>query len=457
MVISKTKLTGRVIFRGDPGYDLARRNWDPHTNRFPKVFVFAQKPQDVANAIKWGQENHVPIRARSGRHSLENNLSQVNGGIVVDVSEMKKITLNKKTGTAIVETGNTVGRIAKTLAAQGFMSPFGDSPSVGIGGITLGGGIGPLQRTVGLISDNLIGLEMVDAKGNLLVANKKRNADLLWASRGGGGGNFGIYTRYKLNVHRAPRSATVYKITWPWDQFEDVLKAWQHWAPSVDNRLGSELNIGPKKGGKTVMEGLFLGSKTEALRLLKPIMSVGRPTEKIIRTLPYSEVVDFLLAPDPVLTQRFSNQFSSGFGRCPFPDKAIKAMRSFLETVDESAAGFFFLNWGGAVSRISPKDTAFYWRKAKFYVEWNSSWIKQSDAAKNIALVRSTRRKLQPYIVGSYINVPDQGIKNSGQVYYGSNFARLRRVKDKYDPQNVFRNPQSIPPRSKSMRQMGLF
>lgn len=131
------------------------------------------------------------------------NLSQVNGGIVINMSEMRKIMLKKKNGTVIVETGNTVGRIAHTLARQGYLAPFGDSPTVGIGGITLGGGIGP-QWTVGLVSDNLIGLEMVDAKGNVITANKNSHADLLWASRGGGGGNFGVYTRYKFKVRRAP-------------------------------------------------------------------------------------------------------------------------------------------------------------------------------------------------------------------------------------------------------------
>lgn len=450
MVNSKAKLTGKVIFRGDPGYEAARRNWDPHTDRYPKVFVFALKTQDVANAIKWARHHHVPIRARSGRHALENNLSQVNGGIVIDVSKMQNIKLDKKNGTVIVETGNQVGRIAKTLAAQGFIAPFGDSPTVGIGGITLGGGIGPLQRTIGLISDNLIGLEMVDANGKVIVANNKKNTDLLWASRGGGGGNFGICTKYKFKVRKAPAKATVFKITWPWNQFEKVLKVWQRWAPSVDTRLGSELNIGPRKGGNVTMEGLFLGSKTEAVRLLKPIISIGTPTSSIIRLLPYTEVVNFLLAPDPVLTQKYSNQFSSGFGKSVFPDKAIKVMREFLENAEaDSTAGFFFLNWGGAISRVSPKASAFFWRNAKFYVEWNTSWINPADAAKNIALTRNTRRKLQPYIVGSYINVPDQGIKNSGPVYYGTNYARLRKVKAKYDPKNVFNNPQSIPPARK--------
>ncbi|MCM3748885.1 FAD-binding oxidoreductase [Paenibacillus pasadenensis] len=444
---SKTRLTGRVIFKGDPGYDTARKNWDPHTDRFPKVFVFAQRTQDVANAIKWARENNVPIRPRSGRHALETNLSQVNGGIVIDVSDMKKIRLNKKCGTVVVETGNRVGRIVHSLARQGYIAPFGDSPSVGIGGITPGGGIGPLQRTVGLICDNLIALEMVDAKGRVIRANKKKNADLLWATQGGGGGNFGVYTKYKLNVLRAPDQATVFRVTWPWEQFERIVKVWQRWAPSIDTRLGSELSVGPKKGGNVVMLGMFLGSKTEALRLLQPIISVGTTTSKVIKQLPYTEAVTFMLAPDPILPQKFSNQFSSGFGRKPFPDQAFKTMREFLEKAEaNSPAGFFFLNWGGAISRVRPKDTAFYWRKAKFYVEWNSSWVNPSDAATNIALTRETRQKLLPYIVGSYINVPDQGIKNSGPVYYGKNYARLRKIKTKYDPKNVFNNPQSIPP-----------
>ena len=444
---SKLRLTGRVIFKGERGYEAARRNWDPHTDRYPKVFVFAKCTQDVANAIRWARKNSVPIRPRSGRHALEGNLSQVNGGLVIDVSEMKSIKLNKKYGTAVVETGNNVGEIVYTLAKQGYMAPFGDSPSVGIGGITLGGGIGPVQRTTGLISDNLLGVEMVDAKGKVIHASRKRNNDLLWASRGGGGGNFGVYTKYKFKVRRAPEKATVFRITWPWRQFEKVLRVWQKWAPSVNNKLGSELSIGPKVGGNVTMLGLFLGSKKEALCLLEPMLKVGTPTEKTVRLLPYTKVLDFMLAPDPVLTQRFSNQFSSGFGRRPFTKKAIKAMREFLEKAEgNTTAGFYFLNWGGAVSRVSPTATAFYWRKAKFYMEWNSSWTKRSNAAKNIALVRQTRRKLQPYIVGSYINVPDQGIKNAGTVYYGKNYARLRKIKAKYDPNNVFNNPQSIPP-----------
>ncbi len=140
---------------------------------------------------------------------------------------------------ATVQTGIHVGPLVKGLAREGFMAPFGDSPTVGIGGITMGGGFGVLSRSIGLISDNLLALKMVDAKGRIIQANQSRNEDLLWASRGGGGGNFGYNTQYTFKVHRAPKTATVFNIIWPWEQLETVFKAWQKWAPFTDERLGS--------------------------------------------------------------------------------------------------------------------------------------------------------------------------------------------------------------------------
>ncbi|WP_168118821.1 FAD-binding oxidoreductase [Paenibacillus sp. HB172176] len=440
------RLTGRIIYQGDPGYEAARKNWDPHTDRCPKVFVFAQNAKDVSNAVIWAKANDVPIRARSGRHSLEVDLSQVDGGIVIDVSDMNSITLNKKEGTVIAGTGNTIGRVVHTLAPLGYMFPFGDSPTVGVGGITLGGGIGPLQRTVGLVSDNLIGVELVDANGRVIIANARQNSDLLWASKGGGGGNFGIYTRYKYKIRRAPSRATVFTIEWPWNQFEEVLKAWQRWAPFTSTRLGTYLEIGPRDGGNVTVQGLYLGCQRKAEELLQPVTSVGTPTSAFIRSLPYSEAVTYLLPPDPVLTHRFSNQFSSAYGNQPFPDKAIQITRKFLEKAEAGESGFFFLSWGGAIENVKPTDSAFFWRDAQYYVEWNASWLDHRDAERSIELVRHTRKKLQPYIYGSYINVPDQGIKNYGEEYYGANYPRLRQIKAEVDPQNVFNFPQSIKP-----------
>jgi FAD/FMN-containing dehydrogenase len=171
-------------------------NWNPFTNKFPKVFVFAQNKKDVSNAVKWARENSIHIRMRSGRHSLAKDFSQVDGGIVIDTGEMQNVYLDKKKDIAVVEAGIRVGPLVKMLASERYLAPFGDSATVGIGGISTGGGITAVQRTTGLISDNILAAEIVNANGDILRVSEHKNSDLYWAIRGGGGGNFGIIVSY---------------------------------------------------------------------------------------------------------------------------------------------------------------------------------------------------------------------------------------------------------------------
>jgi hypothetical protein len=445
--MGSTQLTGRVIFKGDPGYREAIKNWNPYVDTFPLVFVFAQNACDVSNAVKWARENDVPLRVRGGRHALDKNLSVVKGGIVIDVSDMQKVHLDKKKGIATVQTGIHVGPLVKGLAREGFMAPFGDSPTVGIGGITTGGGFGVISRSIGLISDNLLALETVDAKGRILKANSSCNKDLLWASRGGGGGTFGYNTEYTFKVHRAPETATVFEIIWPWEQFETVFRAWQQWAPFVDERLGCFFEVLSKVNGLCHAQGLFFGSKSELIRLMEPLLSAGTPTSVVIETLFYPDCIDFL-DPDQPIPGRSdqSTKFNSSWATNLWPEVPISVMRKFLEETTGTEAGFFFINWGGAISRLPKDKTAFFWRNPLFYSELNTSWVDKSEEASNLALVERTRLLLKPYVVGSYVNVPDENIENFGSAYWGTNFERLRRVKTKYDPENVFNHPQSVPP-----------
>jgi FAD binding domain/Berberine and berberine like len=444
---NNTRLTGRVIFKGDPGYKEAIKNWNPYVDTFPLVFVFAQNACDVSNAIKWAREKDVPLRVRGGRHALDKNLSVVKGGIVIDVSDMQKVHLDKKKGIATVQTGIHVGPLVKGLAREGFMAPFGDSPTVGIGGITTGGGFGVISRSIGLISDNLLALETVDAKGRILKANSTCNEDLLWASRGGGGGTFGYNTEYTFKVHRAPETATVFKIIWPWEQFETVFRAWQQWAPFVDERLGCFFEVLSRVNGLCHAEGLFFGSKSELIRLMEPLLSAGTPSSVDIETLFYPDCIDFLDPDEPIPGRSDqSTKFTSSWATNLWPEKPISVMKQFLEETTGTEAGFFFINWGGAISRLPKDKTAFFWRKPLFYSELNASWEDKSEEASNLALVERTRLLLKPYVVGSYVNVPDENIENFGSAYWGTNFERLRRVKAKYDPENVFNHPQSVPP-----------
>jgi FAD/FMN-containing dehydrogenase len=441
----KTKLTGIVIRPEDPEYRQARMNWNPFTNAFPRVFVFAQQNEDVANAVKWARENDVPIRMRSGRHSLAKDFSQTNGGIVIDTGLMRHVMVDKSQGIATVEAGIRVGALVRMLAQEGFLAPFGDSSTVGIGGISTGGGITAIQRTAGLISDNILDATIVDADGEILHVSENENPDLLWAIRGGGGGNFGIITSYTFIIRPAPSKVGIYRVIWPWEQLDEVIDRWQRWSPSVDVRLGSILEAFPKINGTLRSQGLFIGSKAELEKVITPLTDVGSPLEVFIDEVTLPEAIEFWAPREPLFDTQNST-WSSAWVEHILPPKGIKAIRSFLEKATGSESNFFFLNSGGAMNRVSPRDTAFFWRNTKYYLEWDAAWTERSETPENIELVNNTREQLQPYVTGSYVNVPDLSIKNYGWEYYGDNFPRLRRIKAKYDPKNVFNFVQSIPP-----------
>jgi FAD/FMN-containing dehydrogenase len=439
------KLTGMVVYPNDPEYQVARMNWNPFTNSFPVVFVFAQNTEDVANAVKWARVNKVPIRMRSGRHALAKDFSQTDGGIVIDTSHMRNVTLDKRNGIAKVQAGIRVGQLVRMLAKEGFLAPFGDSSTVGIGGISTGGGITAIQRTTGLISDNILAATIVDAYGDVLQVNEYENSDLLWAIRGGGGGNFGIITSYTFRIRTAPCKVGIYQVIWPWNQLDEVIDVWQRWSPYVDERLGTILEVYSKTNGLLRSQGIFLGPAAELEELITPLIEVGSPIKVFVDEVTLSDAIDFWAPNEPLFDDQYST-WSSTWVEKTLPEVGIKAIRSFLENATGSESNFFFLNSGGAMNRVSSQDTAFFWRKTKYYMEWDASWTKDCETQININLVEQTRIKLQPYTIGSYVNVPDLNIRNYGQEYYGENFARLRKVKEKYDPENVFTFVQSIPP-----------
>src|SRR3984957_8219270 len=198
------KLTGEVVGPGDSGYEAARVGWNRLYSRYPQAIVFCNVTEDVINAVAWARRERIALRARSGRHSLD-GWSSLDGGLVVDVSQMKSIAIDRTAGTATVGTGVTQKEIVPALGQHGFVIPTGSEGGVGLGGVVLGGGFGLLTRNLGLASDNLLAAEVVVPDGprsaKIVQANEHSNSDLLWACRGGGGGNFGIATSYTLKLH----------------------------------------------------------------------------------------------------------------------------------------------------------------------------------------------------------------------------------------------------------------
>lgn len=439
------KLTGRIVLPGEPQYDQARQEFNTFFNKFPLVIVFAQETRDVVNAVRWARYNEVPIRMRSGRHNYE-GLSVLNAAIVIDVSDMKRVEVDHKCGTATMQTGLRDFALAEALGAEGLAVPNGLCPSTGIAGFTLGGGQSILSRAYGLCIDNLLELEMVDANGRVLHANADRHADLFWASRGGGGGNFGICTSFRFRTHRLETVAYA-NISWDLRDLEPVLRTWQDYTlPSASERLTPILTIasGLESESLLLMQGVFLGSAKELRRLLQPLLQAGSPLSVTIEEIPWIESVARIAVTQPDFPEPFKSV--GPFVYHLLPDAAIATIRRFINEPPTSSVSVFFHGLGGAVARVPSHATAYFYRQALSNMSFFATWNKPDGAAPGIRWVEEFRRAMRPFTKGVYVNTPDLSIKDWPKAYYGGNFDRLTRVKAKYDPENVFNYPQSIPP-----------
>nr|QBK92743.1 MAG: uncharacterized protein LCPAC401_03810 [Pithovirus LCPAC401] len=442
--IGGNELTGKVVFPGNESYIRARTNWNAFPARFPKIIVFAQEIQDVVNALGWARRNNASFRIRSGRHGLT-NWSLIDDGLVIDLSDMKKIEIDEKKGIVNVEPGVTVGALDNTLISKGYVVPFGDSGSVGIGGIALGGGISLISRTFGTISDNMTGVETVVASGEIIQANQHQNQDLFWSSRGGSGNNFGIVTKLSFKLTPAPSKAVNYKLTWDnWDIINELIETWQNLAPSAENGFGSILNLFSRKNGTHICNGLYLGSERNLRKILRPLLKL-KPTTVNIEALPFLEAAQQIYGDSNLVPSNLKHKFHSKWFEKLLPEDGIDVIRSFLDKGLTKDYEVWILNWGGAVRDLSTSSTAFFWRKPLFYAEFDSVWEDDALTAPSLKWTEDFAEALSVYSTSSYVNVPDGNIKDFGKAYYGDNFDRLKQVKRKYDPLNVFRYPQSIP------------
>ena len=449
-----TQLTGRVVRPGDNGFPVASAGWNLLFTHEPAVIVFAQETQDVVNALAWARENDVAPRVRSGRHSLE-GWSSVDGGIVIDVSDMKSAAIDPVSNTATVGAGLNQLEAVTELGRAGVAAPTGTEGSVGLVGATLGGGFGLLTRSFGMASDNLLAAEIVVASdgggAEAIVVDENHHADLLWALRGAGNGNFGIVTSLTYRVH--PLTHTTY-VTATWSGLGDlapVFDAWQRSAPHADQRLTSQLEI--SRTEVALIAVLVDGSEAEAERLLAPILAIGDPEVSLTNDGWADTYAAFQIPTDDEPSNwKFLSQFISE----PFPAEAIDVICSFMAEAPTEGCNYFVNAFGGAVAGSEPAGgSVFAHRDALFYAEPGAGWGTRGDGvtaeanpqtAACLTWVAEFAHALEPYVRGAYVNVPNAGMADWATAYWGDNVERLRTLKAKYDPHNVFRFEQSIPP-----------
>ncbi|MQS15596.1 FAD-binding oxidoreductase [Streptomyces kaniharaensis] len=462
-------VAGTVIRPQDSRYQDAVRLYQPQfDNLRPAGVVYPANAQDVATCLAFARKYTVPVALRSGGHSYTGWSS--GSGLILDVGGLA--TVSGSGGSATVGAGARLIDVYAELAATGVTVPAGSCPSVGVAGLALGGGIGVTCRAYGLTSDNLTSAQVVTADGLIRQVDATTDADLFWALRGGGGGNFGVVTSFGFRTHPAVNCAYGF-LSWPWSSAAAVVAAWQAWAPDAPDQLWANLHLDAQPDGRPNLTSTvnFLGSQAELADLIDKLAVA--PATASLHSAPYLDtmkamggVAGWSLAAAhlpgslPGHTPEGRLIRESYAARSDFYDRPISAtgiaalvasVERYARTAPQGAgASVAFDALAGAVNRVAPGDTAFVHRNALFMAQYIANY--PSPGAGSGPAVDQSRAWLQdvwstmrPYASGeAYQNYPDPQLADWAQAYYGSNLARLRQVKQTYDPAGLFRFPQDV-------------
>jgi FAD/FMN-containing dehydrogenase len=439
------QIHGSVVTPSSSNYNRARLVKDTHFNSArPKAIVFCQSTSDVQKTVAWARKNGVRIFGRSGGHSY-GGYSTTSSGVVVDVSRMNFVQPHGG-GTALVGAGAMLIDIYAKLDNRHLMIPGGSCPTVGIAGLALGGGHGWSGRKYGLTSDNIQQLTVVTANGKALVCNAHQNADLYWACRGGGGGNFGIVTNFTFKTHPASNVSTFY-ITWPWSDAARVLKAWQTFAPHAPANLGlSVLVLSAGSPPSLSASGQFFGSTSALRSLIRPLTNVGSPHVSITARTFWQAVLNYAACNSLAECRRVppdTFKAKSDYVQKPFSAAGINTVVRGIGNWPRGAGGFALIldSYGGAINKRPAGATAFAHRTMLFAMQYYSS----PGSGSNLAALNRFYGAMRPYVSGyAYVNYIDPALATWPHAYYGSNYPRLVSIKKKYDPSNFFRFKQSI-------------
>jgi FAD/FMN-containing dehydrogenase len=461
--------THNVSRPGDRSYPLAHQLYDPRFDHLrPAGVAFCGNATDVGTCIAFVKKFKLKFRIRTGGHSYA-GWSSLTNGLIIDITRISHFMVGN--GTVTVGAGIDLIHFYEQLAAHGLAVPGGSCPTVGLAGLALGGGVGVLSRQFGLTCDAIEAVQIVTADGKVLNCDSKTHSDLLWASKGGGGGNFGVATSFTMRTHKLT-SLVQFFLHWPWSKASRVINAWQSWAPHGPHELWSNMVLSCGFGGSPapiLIGGTWLGTVNGATRQIRSLINrIGSQPISPPRPFESSFLNAMLIeAGCANLSVSQCNTKPSGvLARVPsfaksdfFSDRlSASGIRAAMEGVQAAgrvrggppggggALGFDSL--GGAVNSIHPAATAFVHRNALFDVQYSTSWnwngtAKGEPAAQ--AWLRTAYADLHPHANGqAYQNYIDPDLKNWRQAYYGSNYPRLARIKKRYDPTNFFNFPQSI-------------
>jgi FAD/FMN-containing dehydrogenase len=440
-------LKGHVIAPDDAEYDAARSVFYGGIDRRPAVIVRVADATDVSRVVSLARETGLPLAVRSGGHSLAGH-GVTEGGILLDLTDMKALDIDVAGRTAWAETGLTAAEFSKSVGAQGLGVGFGDTGSVGIGGITLGGGVGYLVRKHGLTIDSLLSADVVTADGQLRRVDAETHPELFWAIRGGGG-NFGVATRFQYRLHEV---GTVVGGMLMLPATADIVASFVALAEAAPEELSTIANVMPappmpfvpeEHHGKLIIMALmaYAGDTAAGDSALAPFRGLATPIVDMVRPMPYPEIYppeDEAYHPTAIAHTLFLESVDRDVA-----DTIVQHLQSSDATMRVAQLRVL----GGQVARVPADATAFAHRKSRILVSLAVFYEGPEDKVVRRAWLTRFASALRQGDDGAYVNfLDDEGEERVRAAYPGPAWDRLRAIKRRYDPNNLFRLNQNIPP-----------
>jgi FAD/FMN-containing dehydrogenase len=437
-------IDGRVLQPGDDGYDDARAVWNAMVDRRPKVIVRCASTGDVVAAVRFARENDLELGVRCGGHSVV-GMAVPEDGLMIDLTPMGGVEVDPERRHARVRGGALLGALDLAAQRHGLATTAGNVSHTGVGGLTLGGGMGWLARQHGLTCDNLTAVELVTADGGVVRASATENDELFWGLRGGGG-NFGVVTEFEFRLHPVAGRTLVANLRFPVDDAPAMLRGWRDLSAGAPRQATFTAWVGDDDGQPMADIGLvWIGDPDEGRTVLAPLRALGRPVAERVTELSY---VDLQRMDDDVERHAFRRYWKGHFLRA-LPDEAVDA---FLRrgTPDGRGDGLPYASlqaYGGAIADVPDADTAFSHRQTMFEFVSAAKWSDPAEDEHRIAASRRYGATLEPFASGAYVNaLGDEGQTGVRRAYSPEKLARLTALKDAWDPHNVFHLNHNVAP-----------
>jgi FAD/FMN-containing dehydrogenase len=445
--------SGQVLHPGDEGYDEARQVFNGMIDRRPALIARCANADDVAAAVNLAREHYLPLSVYGGGHGVTGS-AVVDAGICVDLRGMTGIAVDPEARTVRAEGGLTWGELDAATQEHGLALTGGRVSETGVAGLTLGSGSGWLERKLGFTCDSLIAAEVVTADGRLVTASDDENAELFWGLRGGGG-NFGIVTAFHFRLHPIGPIVLGGMLMFGADQATGLVRFYRDFMVDAPDEVGAGLAfitappvdfVPEPVRGKPVVALLvcYSGPPEEGEEVVRPLREFGPPAIDMVQPMSYLAIQQLL---DGGNQKGMQNYWTADF-LAELPDEAVDALVEQATKPVSPLTQIILVPGGGALARVDEEATAFGQRTAPWSVHYLSMWPDPADTEQNIAYTRGLATAMKPWTTGRvYLNyIGDEGIGRVEAAFGTQRYVRLQALKDEWDPENLFRHNQNIPP-----------